>query len=112
MATQAEKIAIVQSGVDHYAQAESGLMDVIKLIGTDLVKDWDDAYEADMIKQGHYLKIRNAHIQITGTLAGCLKELLELHEKGTAMAKANDADVALPSGYATGGGISVKGGGR
>jgi hypothetical protein len=105
MATQEEKIAIVQRGVNAYAEAEQAL-EVLKKSFLDLEQVYADGAAAGMLKDGQAHRIINAHARLRGLAGKIAERTYELHERGTKIAKDNDADVAVPDGF-----IIVMGGG-
>ena len=104
-ATKEEKIAIVQRGVDAYAVAEEALENAVNAFNA-LAGVYMDAADAGMVKAGKSHQIVNAHRRLAGGCAKIAEETYALHERGTKIAKDNDADVAVPTGY-----VVVMGGG-
>ena len=102
-----EMVAVVQRGVDAYAQAEIALESIKDALG-DLETVYRDACKLGMMKDGAAHRMINAHGNLRGQAACIAEHVYALHEKGTAIAKANDADVAVPTGYA----VPMSGGDR
>lgn len=105
MATKDEKIAIVQRGVNAYAEAEQAL-EVIKAAFLDLEQVYADGAKAGMLKDGQAHRMINAHARLRGLAGKIAEKTYELHDRGTKIAKDNDADVAVPDGF-----VVVLGGG-
>jgi hypothetical protein len=104
--SQEEKIAIAQRGVNAFAKAETSLRDFTDAMN-DLITVYHDGAAADMASGGFVLKETAKFQQFIGAAGHLLEGVIHAHERGTAKAKENDADVALPEGY-----VTTMGGGR
>jgi hypothetical protein len=104
--SQEDKIAIVQRGVDAFAKVEKALEDAVDGL-RDLEQVYRDGAEADMSSGGFAVKEIARFNRFVGKLGELQEDVIASHERGTSVAKANDADVALPTGY-----ITVMSGGR
>lgn len=100
MATHDEMVAIVARGVEAYAQAEQAC-DAVDEAMRQLKGVYQDAAAAGMMTGGEAEKELALFKRISG-LAGQMEELIyAAHNRGTAIAKRNGADVALPNGFVT-----------
>lgn len=107
MATQEEMVKIVKAGVTNFGKAEKSLEDAISAI-TLLEADFHKAGLAGMEKMSKIIRLIHRLRIAKGDLAKVSSEIYDLHDIGTAMAKKNNADVALPEG----GFVIFGGGGR
>lgn len=98
MAEKEDKIAIVQRGVDAYAAAE-GALETLKTALLELESVYADGARAGMLRDGRAHRMINAHAALRGKAGAIAERVYELHEAGTEIAKRNDADVAVPTGY-------------
>lgn len=106
MATIEEKRAIVKRGVEEFAKAELGIEQALKAV-TALEDVFRDAVSAGMTSGGSSIKIINRLRMAVGKLGAVSKEIHALHNQGTVIAKANDADIELPGDF-----VALGGGGR
>lgn len=106
MATNEQKRAIVKRGVEEFAKAELGIEQALKAV-TELETVFRDALSAGMTSGGNSIKIINRLRMAVGKLGAVSKEVHALHNQGTVIAKANDADVELPDNF-----VALGGGGR
>ena len=107
MTTQEQKIAIVQAGVDEFAKVEQALEQAVNGLRA-LEAVYRRGADADMLTAGQAHKTVNAFRKLSGRCGEVAEAVYELHERGTAIAKKNDADVAVPTGYV----VPMGGGGR
>lgn len=107
MATQEDMIKITQRGVNNFAALESALERAVNSL-TDLEKDFLSAGTAGMEKMNKIVRIVHRLRMAKGDISKVAAEVYDLHDIGTAMAKKNNADVALPEG----GFVIFGGGGR
>lgn len=107
MATQDEMERIVQKGVNNFAALENALERAVNSL-TDLEKDFLSAGTAGMEKMNKIVRIVHRLRMAKGDISKVAAEVYDLHDIGTAMAKKNNADVALPEG----GFVIFGGGGR
>lgn len=106
MATQDEKIAIVQRAVAAFGKAEQACQDIADAM-QELSVIYKDGATAEMATGSFVVKELALFKQLTGRV-GQMEELIyNAHQRGTAIAKQNDADTALPAGF-----ITVMSGGR
>ncbi|MVA47313.1 hypothetical protein GOZ83_19860 [Agrobacterium vitis] len=106
MATQEEKIAIVQRGVSAFAAIEQALKDVVESANA-LKSVYEDGAAAGMT-DGHTAVLQIAEFnRWIGGVGEFEAKIYAAHARSTAIAKANDADSALPEGY-----VTIMGGGR
>jgi hypothetical protein len=104
--SQEEKIEIAQKGVTQFAKAETALQDFTSAMNA-LIGIYHEGAAKDMASGGFVLKETAKFQQFIGAAGHLLEGVIAAHERGTAVAKANDADAALPEGY-----VTVLGGGR
>ena len=104
--SQEEKIAIVQRGVNSFAKVEVALETAIEGL-RELEQVYRDGAAMDMSSSGFVVKELARFNRFVGRIGELQEDVIASHERGTAVAKANDADVAVPDGYAT-----VMGGGN
>lgn len=102
-----KKIEIVQRGVNAYAKIERALEDIHDGL-EDLECVYRDGGAAKMTGANEVLRTINHLRTLSGRTAAVAKEVYELHDRATELAKKNDADVALPEGYV----VPMGGGGR
>lgn len=109
MATQEDMERIVQKGVNNFAALENALERAVNSL-TDLEKDFLSAGTAGMEKMNKIVRIVHRLRMAKGDISKVAAEVYDLHDIGTAMAKKNNADVALPNtGFAV---FPMGGGGR
>jgi hypothetical protein len=106
MASQEEKIAIVKRAVSAFAKAEKACQDISEAM-TDLQGIYKEGASAGMAKGGFVVKEIAGFKTIIGDVGDMEAKIFAAHERGTEIAKANDADTALPTGY-----VTVMSGGR
>lgn len=100
MTTQAEKIAIVKRAVAEFGKAEKACQDIAEAM-QELTAIYKDGAAADMATGSFVVKEIALFRQLTGRV-GQIEELVyNAHQRGTAIAKQNDADEVLPEGYVT-----------
>lgn len=100
MTQQKEKIEIVTRGVTAFAAIEVALESVVLNL-IELRGVYADGAKASMLTPTKALDEIGHITELIGDVGKIQRPVLRLHERGTAIAKANDADVALPSeGYA------------
>lgn len=96
---------IVQRGVDAYAKAEQALED-LKAAFLTLEEVYAAGAKARMLPDGKAHRLINAHAHLRGKCGEIAERTYELHDQGTKIAKANGADISIPTGY-----VVVLGGG-
>jgi hypothetical protein len=94
-----DKIRIVQRGVNAFAKVENALEEAVSGLN-DLMQIYLDGSAEDMASAGFVVKERAKFARFIGRLGELQEDVYASHERGTAVAKANDADVAIPEGYA------------
>ena len=104
--SQEDLIAIVQRGVNEFAKIETALEQAVEGL-TELMQIYLDGGAEDMAAGGFVVKERARFARFIGRIGELQEDVYASHERGTAVAKSNDADVALPEGY-----ITVMSGGR
>lgn len=104
--SQEDKIAIVQRGVNAFAKIETALETAIEGLN-ELSAVYLDGGAEDMASGGFVVKERAKFARFIGRLGELQEDVYAAHERGTAVAKNNDADVAIPQGY-----VVVMSGGR
>ncbi len=97
--SQDDKIAIVQRGVNAFAKVETALEQAIQGLH-ELNQVYIDGAAEDMASGGFAVKERAKFNRFIGRLGELQEDVYAAHERGTAVAKSNDADVAIPEGYA------------
>lgn len=97
--SQEDKIAIVQRGVNAFAKIETALEQAIEGLH-ELNQVYLDGAAEDMASGGFVVKERARFNRFIGRIGELQEDVYAAHERGTAVAKANDADVAVPEGYA------------
>lgn len=98
--SQTEKLAIVQRGVNAFAKIETALDQIIDGL-RELDQVYRDGAALDMASAGFAIKEIARFNRFAGRVGELQEDVIASHERGTAVAKANDADVALPEGYVT-----------
>lgn len=101
----ATKEDIVRRGVNEFAKVEQAFEDATEGLAA-LEGIFHEAGVADMEKMNKIVRIIHRLRHAKGDLSKISSEVYDLHDIGTAMAKKNNADVALPEG-----GFHVFGGG-
>lgn len=101
-----DKIAIVQRGVNAFAKVETALEQAVEGLN-ELMQIYMDGSAEDMASGGWVVKERAKFARFIGRIGELQEDIYAAHERGTAVAKANDADVAIPEGY-----VVVMSGGR
>lgn len=96
--SQDEKIAIVQRGVNAFAKIETSLETAIEGLN-ELMQVYLDGGAEDMAAGGFVVKERAKFARFIGRIGEIQEDVYASHERGTAVAKSNDADVAIPEGY-------------
>lgn len=94
-----DKIAIVQRGVTAFAKVETALEEAVSGLN-DLMQIYLDGSAQDMAPGGFVVKERAKFARFIGRIGELQEKVYEAHERGTKVAKDNDADVAVPTGYA------------
>lgn len=102
-----KKIEIVQRGVNAYAKIELALEEIYAGL-QELECVYRDGGAAKMTGATEVLRTVNHLRTLSGKTAAVAKEIYELHERATEIAKKNEADVALPDDYV----VLLGGGGR
>jgi hypothetical protein len=97
--SQDDKIAIVQRGVNAFAKIETALEQAIEGI-RELDQVYRDGAAEDMAAGGFVVKEIARFNKFIGRIGQLQEDVYAAHERGTAVAKANNADVAIPQGYA------------
>lgn len=100
-----EMIKVVKKGVADFATVENALEQATNGI-TALEDDFHRAGGLGMEKMAKVIRIIHRLRTAKGDLAKVAAEIYDLHDVGTAMAKRNNADIALPED-----GFSAFGGG-
>jgi hypothetical protein len=98
--SQDEKIAIVQRGVNAFAKVETALEQAMEGLN-ELSQIYMEGSALDMASGGWVVKERAKFARFIGRIGELQEDVYASHERGTAVAKSNDADVAIPQGYAT-----------
>ena len=98
--SQEDKIAVVQRGVNAFAKVEIALETAIEGL-RELDQVYLDGSALDMSTSGFVVKERARFNRFVGRIGELQEDVIASHERGTAVAIANDADVAIPEGYAT-----------
>lgn len=97
--SQETKLAIAQRGVTAYAKVETGLEQAV--IGLqELMQVYLDGGNEDMAAGTFVLKERAKMARWIGALGELQEKVYAAHEKGTQVARNNDADAVVPDGYA------------
>lgn len=97
--SQETKLAIAQRGVTAYAKIEVGLEQAV--IGLqELMQVYLDGGAEGMEGGGFVVRERAKMARWIGTLGELQEKVYAAHEKGTQVARNNDADAAVPEGYA------------
>lgn len=97
--SQETKLAIAQRGVTAFAKVETGLEQAVLGL-QELMQVYLDGGAEGMEGGGFVVKERAKFARWIGALGDLQEKIYAAHEKGTAVAKANNADVAIPEGYA------------
>jgi hypothetical protein len=97
--TQESKFAIAQRGVTAFAKVETGLEQAVLGL-QELMQIYLDGGNEDMAAGTFVLKERAKMARWIGTLGELQEKVYACHERGTAVARNNDADAAIPEGYA------------
>lgn len=104
--TQETKLAIAQRGVTAFAKIETGLEQAV--IGLqELMQVYLDGGAEGMEGGGFVVKERAKMARMIGVLGELQEKVYAAHERGTAVARNNNADAAIPEGY-----VVVMSGGR
>lgn len=104
--SQEDKINVVQRGVNEFAKVETALEQAVEGL-TALMQIYLDGAGEDMASGGWVVKERARFARFIGRIGELQEDVYAAHERGTAVAKSNDADVAIPEGY-----VVVMSGGR
>lgn len=103
METKEEMTGIVQRAVAAYGKAEQACQDIADAM-QDLSGIYKDGAKAGMATGSFVVKEIALFKQLTGRVGQMEEMIYNAHQRGTAIAKQNDADSVLPEGYVTLGG--------
>ena len=107
MTSKEDKVEITRRGVNAFGRVEVA-GEEINAGMLELEQVYKDGADAGMAKATEILKTIQAFRRLSGQNAALLEEIYALHTRAAEIAKENDADVALPSGFA----VTYGGGGR
>lgn len=104
--SQETKLAIAQRGVTAFAKVETGLEQAVLGL-QELMQVYLDGGAEGMEGGGFVVKERAKFARWIGALGELQEKVYAAHERGTTVARNNNADAAIPEGY-----VVVMSGGR